>query len=392
METSIAKKICVVANSFSQYKSDYAGKFIENLIIALSKGYETHIIYPSKIKPQQSNSELFYRHQVPYPFQAYPMSQVHGMDYINTIRLSLNMLAKIREVVRNHDIDLIHAYWAIPSGFLAALGCGDIPLVLTLPGSDMKIFGKKRMLKHPVKYALKRATKIITRSNELKGEAVKLGAEEHSISILPAGVNIDRFKPMDKLAVRSKLGLSSGFIMLFAGSLIRVKRVNKLINLFANLNKDFNCYLVIAGQGSEEENLKKLARELKLKNVLFKGEIPYEDMPLYMASSDVLLLASESEGLPGCVQEAMASGIPVVTSNVGGLPEIVSDGINGYLTRNEAEMEERLRMLMSSPQLVEQIGANALEFARQNLSFDVVVKRTEELYASVLGSHLRAVD
>lgn len=384
MKTSDRKKICVVTSSFPRHESDYAGKFIDGLLGALSKRYEIHVVYPSNMKTPQINSEPFYRHQVPYPFQAYPMSQVHGLDYINTIRLSLNMLAEIRAVVHKHDIDLIHAYWAIPSGFIASFCCGRRPLVITLPGSDIKIFGKKRIFKYPIKNALKKAAKIVTRSNELKQEAFKLGAEEQKISIIPAGVDTNKFKPMDKQSLRAKLGLPDGFLMLFAGNLIKIKRVDRLIDICASLNKDCDCYLVIAGRGSEEENLKKLVRELNLRNVLFKGEIPHEDMPLYMVASDVLVLASESEGLPGCVQEAMASGIPVVTSSVGGLPEFITDGINGYLTHNEAEMEERLRLLMTSPHLVATMGANALEFARQNLSFDVVVERTEELYASLI--------
>lgn len=384
MKISSTKKICVVTSSFPRYESDYGGKFIDGLLGALSKRYEIHVVYPSNIKTPRFNSEPFYRHQVPYPFHAYPMSQVHEMDYINTIRLSLNMLAKIREVVHKCDIDLIHAYWAIPSGCLAALGCGGIPIVLTVPGSDIKIFGKKRMFKYPIKYALKKAVKIITMSNELKQEAIKFGAEEQKISVIPAGVDTEKFQPMDKQVLRSKLGLPNGFMMFFAGNLLQMKRVDKLISICANLNKDCDCYLVIAGRGPEEENLKKLVKNLSLENVQFKGEIPHKDMPFYMAASDVLVLASESEGLPGCVQEAMASGIPVVASDVGGLPEVITNGINGYLTRNEAEIEERLRMLMSSPQLVEQIGTNAVEFTRQNLSLDMVVKQTEDLYDSIL--------
>ena len=378
-------RICVITSGFPRYESDYSGIFVYNSIIGLSQIHEIHIVYPTNVKWPEDIREPFHRHPVPYPFKTYPMAQVHGLDYINTIRLSLNMLVKIRAVVKNHNIDLLHAYHAIPSGLLASLWCGKRPLIITLPGSDIKIFGKKRMFKYPIKYALKKAVKIIARSNDLKQEAIKLGAKEQKISIIPAGVDTNKFKPMVKQVLRSKLGLPDGFLMLFVGSLFRIKRVDRLINAYANLNKDFDCHLVIVGDGPEKENLKELAEHLDLRSIVFKGLVPHKDMPFYMAASDVLVLTSESEGLPGCVQEAMASGIPVVTSNVGGLSEIVIDGVNGYLVNNEAEIEECLRLLMSSPHLATMMGANALEFARQNLSLDMVVKQTEELYTSVVA-------
>ncbi len=376
-------RICVVTSGFPRYEGDYSGIFVYNRIVGLSEKHELHVVYPTDVKWPENIREPFHRHQVPYPFKTYPMALVHGLDYMNTIRLSLDMLVRIRAVVKNHNIDLIHAYHAIPSGFLASLCCHEKPLVITLPGSDIKIFGKKRMFKYPIKYALKKAAKIVAVSNDLKQEAIKLGAEEQKISVIPSGVT-DQFGPKDKKVLRSNLGLPDGFIILFVGSLIKLKRVDTLINICNNLKKDCSFHFLIVGDGIEREYLENLVKDLKLRNVLFKGQIPYEDMPFYIAASDVLTLNSESEGLPGCVQEAIASGIPVVVRDVGGLSEIITDGVNGYLTHSEAEMEERLRLLINSPHLVATIGANALEFARRNLSFDTVVKQTNELYASVL--------
>ncbi len=143
MEISGTKKICVVTSSFPRYESVGAGNFPDNLIRALSKTYEINVIYPSNMKTPQVNSEPFFRHQISYPFQVYPMSQVHGVDNVNSIRLFLNMISETKKVVHKYDIDLIHAYWAIPSVFVASLCCGSKPVVITLPGSDIKIFGKK---------------------------------------------------------------------------------------------------------------------------------------------------------------------------------------------------------------------------------------------------------
>ncbi len=102
-----------------------------------------------------------------------------------------------------------------------------------------------------------------------------------------------------------------------------------------------------------------------------------------MAASDVLVSPSESEALPTCVQEGMACGIPIVANNVGGLPDLVTHGENGYLTNDEFEMEKYLRQLMSSPELVALMGAKALDFARQNLSIDRIADQIEGLYLQV---------
>lgn len=384
MKINGTRKICLVTSSFPRHEADYAGNFIDGFLRVLSDRYEIHVVYPSNEEERRIESEPFFRHPIPYPFKTYPMSQVHGTEYIKAIGLCRNILTQIKTVIREHDISLIHAYWAIPSGFLAALTRGKIPLIMTLPGSDIKIFSRRTLFKYPVKYTLKKSTRIIAVSNDLKEAAIKLGTDEGKISVIPTGVDMEKFKPMDKQALRSELGLPDGFLMLAAGSLLRVKRVDRLIKICQKLNHDSECNLIITSDGPERENLNSLIKSLKVKNVRFTGEIPDKDVPRYMAAADVLVLASESEGLPTCVQEAMACGIPVVTSDVGGLPEIVHDGFNGYLTHSENEMEERLRLLMASPELVVTLGANALEFARQNLSLDMVTKKTEEVYASVL--------
>ncbi len=380
------KKVCVVTSSFPRYKSDRSGIFVYNLVCRLTDNFEIHVIYPSNMVEVEDSSEQFVRHQIPYPFSVYPLSQVKGFIIPGLIRLSFNMIVKLIKVLYKYDISLIHAYWAIPSGFIAALVKGRRPLILTLPGSDIKIFGKKRLFKFPVGYAVRKANKLIVRSNDLKVESLRIGADEKNISIIPAGVNIAKFKPGDKTVLRKKLGLPDCFIVIFAGSLIKIKRIDKIIRVFSNISKNYNTVLVIAGEGIEEERLKKQAYEAGGDKILFKGAIAHDDMPLYMAASDVLVLASDSEGLPGVVQEAMACGIPVVTTNVGGLPEIVTDGFNGFLVNNVYEIQNRLKDMVSSPQLARELGLNALKFAKSKLSIEEVVMKTSSLYTEVLNA------
>ncbi len=183
--------------------------------------------------------------------------------------------------------------------------------------------------------------------------------------------------------LRAELHLPEGFLVLFVGYLYKLKRVDRLIKASANLSKDFDFHVVIAGDGPERQKLESMARSLGLENILFKGSIPHDDVPFYMAAADVLVLPSETEGLPGCVREAMACGIPVIASNVGGLPDLITNEITGYLANDEIELDKYLRVIMSSPALRATMGTNALDFARQNLSLDSVIEQIEEVYASV---------
>jgi len=375
-------RICAVTASFPRYKGDASGIFVYNLIVGISKKHEVHVIYPANVKMPQDNSEPFYRHKIPYPFKTYPLAQVHGLDLINVAPLLINYAREIRHVIHECNIDLLHAFWTIPCGFVSSFCCGDIPLLTTLEGSDIKVFGRELISKPPIKRALKKSRKIIALSDELKREAIELGAREDKIHVIPDGVDTSKFKPGDKHVLRAELNLSEGFLILYVGSLFKLKRVDRLIKASANLSKDFEFHVVIAGDGPERQNLERLAESLGLKTILFKGSVAHEDMPSYMAASDVLVLPSETEGLPTCVQEAMACGIPVIASNVGGLPDLITNGVNGYLANDEIELEGYLRQMMSSPGSVSLMGTNALRFARQNLSLDSIVERIEAVYAS----------
>lgn len=380
MRASDKKRLCVVTTGF--------GPAIYDCVRILAARYETHVVYltyPQSKEYVTSISKLCYFHPIKYPSKAVFLAEFRSFEALTLLQSFAGMFVKIRRVVKEHNINLIHAYWSIPCGFLASLASSEIPLITTLMGLDAKVQRKQLIFQPLVKYALKKSTMIIARSNQLKNEALELGARENKIHVIPGGVDLSKFKPRDKRVARAKLHLPDKFVILFVGNLIKLKDVDKLIKVSARLSRDFDLHLSIVGDGPERANLQRLAEELGLKNIVFTGIVPHDDVPLYMAASDVLVLPSETEGLPGCVQEAMACGIPVVASNVGGLPELVTNGATGYLASDEKEMEEHLKRLMSSPELCSLMGANALDFARCTLSLDKVVEQVEKLYASLLS-------
>lgn len=380
MGASDKKRLCVVTTGFDEA--------IYDCVRILATRYETHVVYltyPHSKEYVDSISKLCYFHPVRYPSKLIFLAELSSFRSLTLLPSFIDMFMKIRGVVKEYNINLIHAYWSIPCGFLASLAGSKIPLITTLMGLDAKVQRKQLMFQLLVKCALKKSTTVIARSNQLKKEAIELGAKENKVHVIPGGVDLSKFKPRDKRVARAKLHLPDEFVILFVGNLIKLKGVDRLIKVSARLSRDFDFHFLIVGDGPERANLERLAKDLGLKNIVFIGIIPHDDVPFYMAASDILILPSETEGLPGCVQEAMACGIPVVASNVGGLPDLITNGVTGYLANGEVEMEGYLRQMMSSPELVSLMGTNALDFARQSLSLDKVVEQVEKLYASVLS-------
>jgi N-acetyl-alpha-D-glucosaminyl L-malate synthase BshA len=378
--TSVNKlRICLITTSFTEG--------IINLVNDISAKHEVRLVYitsPVNRREAKRVSRSCRLHPVNYFYKAYSLSELSGFQSIRYIRLFLRMFSEIHHIVKTYRVDLIHAHWAIPSAFLASLLRLSVPLVTTIFGSDILVYGKKLIFKYPVKYALGKSAGIVAVSHDLKQAATQLGIKGTKICVVAEGINMERFRPLDKERARSELQLPEGFVILFVGNLIKLKRVDKLIEVIGNISKDIDCHLLIAGDGPEQRSLEKLVEKLGLSNVIFAGRVGNDRIPLYLSASDVLALYSESEGLPQCVQEAMACGIPVVASKAGGIPEIVQHGINGYLVGDEVELERYLRKLMLTPGTAAVMGANALQFARQNLSSTRAVERIEDLYMSVL--------
>lgn len=373
-------KICII--------TAFLGEEIYDLIKILSSKYEIYVIYinyPHSIKNSVNIPKPIHLYPVAFPSRSLSLAQENTFKSVKFVPLLINMLIQIQQVIKNNKIDLIVAQWALPSGFLASLCCRNIPLITTLRGSDIKIYGKKKIFSYFVKHSLRRSTKVVALSNDLKREAISLGVKKDKICVIPGGVDTNKFKPGDKYQIRSRLNLPKGIIILYVGNLIKLKRVDNLIKICSTLNQHCRFHLLIIGNGPEEENLKNLVKHLELKNVSFKGWIKYDYLEQYMAASDILCLTSISEGLPQCAQEAMACGLPVVAINVGGLPDLVINGIDGQLVKDEIEMKDCLRQLMAKPEQIQIMGSNASTYAVNNLSLDVVTKRNEELFESVVN-------
>ncbi len=211
-----------------------------------------------------------------------------------------------------------------------------------------------------------------------------------NISILPNGIAMEKFRDLSKQSLRSKFGMSQNEkIILFVGGLKSIKGVRYLIEAFKTVSQTVpGARLLLIGEGQERHNLQALVKEKNLEEkVHFLGALPNEKVLEYMVASDIFALPSLFETFGIVNLEAMASGLPVVATRVYGVPEVVQDGVNGFLVepKNSQQLAEKIVLLLSNDQLREKISLHNKETAKKYNWGDIVL-RLEKIYLETINS------
>lgn len=234
--------------------------------------------------------------------------------------------------------DLVDAHYAYPDGAAAARlarGLG-VPLVLTVRGSDLEVLARSEPQRGPIARTLRAASGVVAVAQSLARRAIELGAERDRVHVVPNGVDVARFRPLDRVAARERLGIPGRErVLLCVARLDPVKGLDFLVDAFAMLRSRAGAppaTLHLVGEGPERHALEEQIGRLGLgRAVTLHGAAAPEDLPTWYAAADVVALTSHSEGCPNVVTEALACGRPVVATTVGGVPDLVHDGENGLL-------------------------------------------------------------
>jgi glycosyltransferase involved in cell wall biosynthesis len=259
---------------------------------------------------------------------------------LDGICYALGILPLLRRLRRTFPFDLIDAHFAFADGFAAALlgRLLGVPTVITLRGThDLRQMGAA--LRRPqVAWALRSATRLVAVSESLRESAAALGVDPKRVRVIPNGVDAERFRPGDRSAARARLGLpSESTILLSVGGFIEGKGHHRVVELLPALAARRPDLLYVAIGGAEPRDsylqvLRAQVRRLGLEDrVRLAGARPHDEIPLWMAAADLFCLATRSEGWCNAIMEALACGRPVVSTRVGGNPELVGHGREGYL-------------------------------------------------------------
>lgn len=271
--------------------------------------------------------------------------------------MAICILSKVKKMLKQgFEFELIDAHYIYPDGVAAVL-IGKLvgkPVVITARGSDINVIMNYMLPRLLIKWAINNASAVITVSKALRDKIKNLDVSQSDISVLRNGVDLTLFRPSEnRNRLRKSLNLSKKTI-LSVGNLIPLKGHHLIIEALIDLP---GCELLIAGAGPEELKLKQLAAKYSLDNkVFFLGSLNQVDLQKYYSASDVLVLASESEGWANVLLESMACGTPVVATNVGGASEIVQTETAGILVkaRNVESIRAGIkRMIENYPNRVE---------------------------------------
>jgi len=274
--------------------------------------------------------------------------------------------------------DLIHAHYGFHSALVPAI-VKRRPLLTTFHGSDALIEPlRNRLYSRLQKFVVSRSDHIIAVSNEVRNVLVsQLQAEPTKISVISCGVDTSIFSHLDKIDSRKKLKIDEGEkVVLFVGQLRYGKGVD-IISECARRMPDVTFLLI--GTGPLRTNTK---------NCRSVGTCPNIQIPTWINAADVLVLPSRSEGTPVVLIEALSCGIPVVASNIGGIPDIIKDGETGYLVQLEdVDMfEKRLRELLENPEKRRQMGQKGRKDMVENYDSRKIAERIKLVYDKVLNS------
>jgi glycosyltransferase involved in cell wall biosynthesis len=282
-------------------------------------------------------------------------------------------------------VDVVLGSWAYPDGF-AAVVLADmlgVPAVIKLHGSDVNVVARWRGPRRLLKWALPRAERVVAVSGALAESAAALGVPPERIDLVPNGIDRASFRPRDRARARAELGLPlDGKLVLYVGHISGPKGAFDLIQAFALVSRRVpDVRLIMVGDGSGLAEAQDMASELS-DRITFVGAQPHDKIPSYLAACDLLALPSWNEGMPNVVLEALASGRRVVATNVGGIPEVVTEEL-GILVppRNIALLANALESALATSYEPERISA-----ALDRPDWDGSARLLFESLRSALGS------
>lgn len=248
---------------------------------------------------------------------------IHHWTQLEILRYYFKGLWKSRKLGKENDYDLIHAWFGFPCGLMALML--RKPYLVSLRGSDVPGYNERFslqyiLLKPVIKRVWKKAEKVIANSKGLKELAEE--TYDPGIEVIPNGVETDRFHPSEEAK-----GTDKELKLICVARLIPRKRISDILKSIESLDY---AKLTLIGEGPEEEELKDLARRLDIDDrVEFKGYIPHEEISKFYRNSDLFVMPSLNEGMSNTVLEAMASGLPIITTQTGGTDELIED--NGVI-------------------------------------------------------------
>jgi N-acetyl-alpha-D-glucosaminyl L-malate synthase BshA len=346
------------------------------------RGHEVHFIsHALPFRLDRFNVELFF-HEVEtpqYPLFKYPP-------------YTLSLANKMIEVSQQFGLDILHVHYAIPhaiSAYLArqAMGEKGPKTLCTLHGTDITLVGLDRSFFEMTRFSIDAVDGVTAVSEYLKNKTYSEFGNTRPITVIRNFVDTDRFYPRPAKECRGKYASAGEKIVAHLSNFRPVKNIIGVVHMFAQLRRLMPAKLLLIGDGPQTAEAFTLAKSLKVDaDVKFLGN--REDVDEILCAADAFLLPSNYEAFGLAALEAMACGVPVVASRVGGVPELIQDGVTGFLVGPDEYEEggERLHRILSDPATAARLREAGLQSVRDNFTADAVVPLYEQEYYRLLDS------
>jgi N-acetyl-alpha-D-glucosaminyl L-malate synthase BshA len=355
-----------------------SGVIATELGTALAKnGHEVHFITSSQpVKLNVFEKNIAFHEVVLNP---YPLFQHQPFEVALT--------SKIVEVVKYEKLDLLHVHYAIPHASAAYLAKQilkeqgiKIPYITTLHGTDITLVGKEPEFEPTISFAINQSDIVTSVSESLKRDTYKHFNVSKEIKVVPNFVCVSKYKKDPSNCKKSIFAPNGEKILMHISNFRKVKRIQDIIKIHAVVCKEIPTRLILIGDGPERSSMERLAREEGVEDsTYFLGKIKETEKAL--CSADVYLMTSKTESFGVSALEAMAAGVPVISSNTGGIPEVNVHNETGFLSDvgDVDDMSSNLLKVLKDNVLYERISYNALRKAK-SFNISKILPVYENLY------------
>lgn len=345
------------------------------------KGHEIHFITYNQPVRLDSLSKNVHYHEVHVP--EYPLFLYQPYE--------LALSSKIVDMARLHQIELLHVHYAIPHAYAAYMAKQilkeegiHIPVVTTLHGTDITLVGSHPVYKPAVTFSINKSDAVTAVSEDLKAQTQSIFKVKKEIHVVPNFIDLDRHQPNFTDCQRTLMAKDHERIITHISNFRKVKQIPDVIQIFNNIQKEIPAKLMMVGDGPEREPAELLCKKLGIENkVIFFGNS--NEIDKILCFSDLFLLPSISESFGLAALEAMAFGVPVISTNAGGIPEVNKQGYSGFLSNvNDIEdMSKNALKILKRPEDLKQFKLNAKNQA-SIFNIHKIVPKYEAIYDQAL--------
>ena len=402
--------VVMVTSSYPRFHGDSVGTFMEPIATSIAaRGHEVHVVAPWHPLVARADEER----GVHFHFYKYaPSARLNVFGYAAALRADVSLKAAAyiaaplalaagwraaRGVARRYRATIMHGHWVVPGGVVASAAAGNLPLVVSLHGSDVYVAETLWPARRAAARVFRRAGAVTACSADLRRRAIALGAAPDRVDVVPYGVDPERFRPDPFLRARRRasLGIATHTPVLFtAGRLVRKKGFEYLIDALARLPRGMDLQTAIAGAGDLESELRQQVDAARIDyRVRFLGNVSQDDVAGWLATADMVAIPSvrdESgnvDGLPNIVLETMASGTPLITTPAGGIGSVVEHGRTGLVVpeRDPVALSEAIQTLARDPENRVRLGEAARATVMARFGWEFVAGRYEAAYDRALA-------